>query len=117
MKRILLAAAACLISAALYAGEASMTKLLYQGHGSFRITSASGFVLYVDPFAGKGYDRPADLILVTHEHSDHNAVDLVPQKKNCRIVREKDMLVHGSYKTAVFDGITVQAVPAYNKKP
>ena len=51
-----------------------MSKVLYQGHGSFRLTTAKGTVVYIDPYAGKGYDKPADLVLVSHEHSDHNAV-------------------------------------------
>ena len=51
-----------------------MAELLYQGHGSFRICTAAGAVIYVDPFAGDGYDRAADLVLVTHEHYDHNQV-------------------------------------------
>ena len=33
-----------------------MAKLLYQGHGSYRITTGEGKVIYVDPFAGEGYD-------------------------------------------------------------
>ena len=48
-----------------------MAKLLYQGHGSFRITTDEGKVIYVDPFAGEGYDLSADGILVTHGHYDH----------------------------------------------
>ena len=31
-----------------------MAKLLYQGHGSYRITADDGRVLYVDPYAGEG---------------------------------------------------------------
>ena len=53
--------------------------LLYQGHGSLRITTRDGKVIYVDPYAGsdKGYKKPADLILVTHGHPDHNNIDTV----------------------------------------
>jgi hypothetical protein len=40
-----------------------MAKLLYQGHASFRLESNFGVVIYVDPFAGKGYDLPGDIIL------------------------------------------------------
>ena len=29
-----------------------MTELLYQGHGSYRLTSEHGAVVYIDPFAG-----------------------------------------------------------------
>ena len=37
-----------------------MPKLFYQGHGSFRLTANDGRMVYVDPFAGSGYDLPAD---------------------------------------------------------
>lgn len=91
-----------------------MAKLFYQGHGSYRITSDHGCVAYIDPFAGGGYDVPADLILVTHEHSDHNQVQLVPRKPSCRIFRAKDVLVNGSYLTHTVGGFTFTAVPAQN---
>ena len=92
-----------------------MAKLYYQGHGSFRLTTAAGTVIYVDPFAGAGYDLPADFILVSHEHYDHNAIELVRQKADCKIYRSADLLVDGVYKTVSLGEVTVQAVPAYNK--
>ena len=49
-----------------------MPKLLYQGHGSFRLTASDGTVIFIDPFIGTGYDLPADVILVSHQHDDHN---------------------------------------------
>ena len=52
-------------------------RLLYQGHGSLRIVTAEGKVIYIDPYAGDGYDLPADLILITHGHQDHTAVNLI----------------------------------------
>ncbi len=57
-----------------------MSKLLFQGHGSYRIITNEGIVIYVDPFIGDGYNVPADIILVTHEHNDHNHVEL-PEKR------------------------------------
>ena len=48
--------------------EQPEARLLYQGHGSLRIVAAKGKVIYIDPYAGKGYDLPADLILVSHGH-------------------------------------------------
>lgn len=57
-----------------------MARLLFQGHGSFRIVTDGDVVIYVDPFAGNGYDLPADIILVTHQHGDHNRVDLVAKE-------------------------------------
>ena len=92
-----------------------MAKLYYQGHGSYRITTNDGTVIYLDPFAGGGYDVPADLILVTHEHGDHNAVELPAKKEGCVIWRAADFLKGGVYQTKTFGGVTVQAVEACNK--
>ena len=92
-----------------------MAKLLYQGHGSFRLTTAPGNVIYIDPYAGNGYTKTADLILVSHEHGDHNRVELVPKGKDTIILRAIDFLSKGSYTTFDICGIKATAVPAYNK--
>lgn len=92
-----------------------MPKLYYQGHGSYRLTANDGRVLYVDPFAGDGYDLPADFILVTHQHSDHNKVELCAKKPDCRIITNAEALADGKHNT--FDlggGITAEAVEARN---
>ncbi len=92
-----------------------MTKLLYQGHGSFRIITNSKRVIYVDPFVGEGYNLPADIILVTHEHPDHNKIELITQKENCRVLRAEAMLIKGEYKHVQIENLVIEAVPAYNK--
>ena len=91
-----------------------MTRLLYQGHASVRITSNDGKVCYIDPFAGEGYERPCDLCLITHEHYDHNAVDKLTPGKRMVIIRSRDMLKEGKYFTYSAFGYDVEAVPAYN---
>ena len=95
-----------------------MAKLFYQGHGSFRLTSNDGFLIYVDPYVGEGYDIPANVILVSHQHGDHNKIELVPQKEDCVIFSNKEAIEAGCHMTLRFDDrddITVEAVEAYNK--
>ena len=95
----------------------SAHRLLYQGHGSLRIVTGEGKVIYIDPYAGEGYDLPADLILVTHGHQDHTAVKLIKNRaEDCRIITWKEGLVKGEYQTFDLGFATVEAVQAGNNK-
>ena len=89
-----------------------MPKLLYQGHGSFRLTADNGRVVYVDPNAGSGYEIPADLILVTHQHSDHNQIQKCAQKSDCRIITNIEALAGGKHNDFDVVGIVIQSVRA-----
>jgi len=91
------------------------TLLLYQGHASFRLTAKNGAVIYIDPYAGEGYDLPADIILVTHQHGDHNQIKLVTQKENCRIISNVEALEGGKHNSFNINGILIEAVHAENK--
>ena len=95
--------------------EEAVDKLLYQGHGSFRLTLGTGEVIYIDPYAGEGYDQPADLILVTHQHPDHNQISLVPQKEGCVVFQNSDAIIDGGYRQADIAGVHIEPVQAYNK--
>ena len=75
-----------------------MATLFYQGHGSFRLETAQGKVIYVDPFAGEGYDKPADLILVTHDHYDHNCIDKPARAPGCALITWKEALEGGALR-------------------
>jgi L-ascorbate metabolism protein UlaG (beta-lactamase superfamily) len=110
-----------------------MAKLYYQGHGSYRFTLSDGRVIYVDPYAGAkpiplhkitrpcpdkyvagDYGPHADLILVTHGHSDHNQIQLVAQKPGCRVITHEDALAGGKHNSFDVGGIAIQAVEAKN---
>ena len=90
----------------------SMPKLLFQGHASYRLTAEDGRVIYVDPCSGAGYDMPADMILVTHQHSDHNKIGICAKKERCSIITNCEALFGGKHNSFTVDGITVQAVEA-----
>ena len=92
-----------------------MPKMYYQGHGSFRLTANDGRIIYVDPYAGDGYDVPADLILVTHQHGDHNQINLCTQKPDCKIISNVEALAGDKHNSFNIDGIEVKAVEASNK--
>lgn len=92
-----------------------MPSLLYQGHASYRIRSDRGQFCYVDPCSGTGYDPAATLVIVTHEHPDHNKVSLVTLREGQgRILRARDLLKDGVYQTEEVGDFAVIGVPAYN---
>ena len=99
------------------AQESTAATLLYMGQGSLRIVTAEGKVIYIDPFSGDQYDLPADLILVTHGHPDHNQIDLIQtQNDGCRIITHEEALQDGTHQTFDLGYVTVEAVEAgYNQ--
>ncbi len=104
-------------------GEEIMTesnqnaKLLYMGHASIRITTPESKVIYIDPYAGDGYDPAADLILVTHSHFDHTVLDKIANRApDCRTITWKEALKGGKHQTFDLGYVTVEAVEAgYNR--
>lgn len=90
-------------------------KLTLIGHSSVKIVTADNLVIYIDPFFNGDYSEPADIILVTHEHSDHNKIDLVTKKDTTKIIRSADAIKDGNYQNWKIDGMEIQAVSAYNK--
>ncbi|MDR3271319.1 MAG: MBL fold metallo-hydrolase [Peptococcaceae bacterium] len=91
-----------------------MPKLFYQGHGSYRLSADDGRVMYIDPYAGDGYDLPADIILVTHGHDDHNQVQRVTRNPGCRVITHIEALAGDKHNTFDCGGISVEAVEANN---
>ena len=79
------------------------------------MTAGDGRVIYIDPYAGKGYDLPADIILITHDHTDHNRIKRCAKKPSCRIITNVEALAGGIHNSFNMDGIIIQAVEAANK--
>lgn len=88
-------------------------RLTFIGHASIKIKATTGEVIYIDPyFPTKSYGEPADIILVTHNHSDHSRIDLCAKKENCKIIRWDDALIDGEYQVFEEGNIRIEAVPS-----
>jgi len=91
------------------------------GHDTFKITGEK--TIYTDPYEIKKKDT-ADIILITHDHFDHCSPGDVKkiQGPDTIIVTTKDCAkkLSGNIRTVIpgdtitVDGITIEAVPAYN---
>ena len=83
-------------------------KIKYLGHASFLITSDKGTRIVTDPYASRPDLRygeireSADIVTVSHDHSDHN---------NAAAVRGNPEVVMGSAKVK---GIEFKGIPIYH---
>jgi L-ascorbate metabolism protein UlaG (beta-lactamase superfamily) len=99
--------------------------IIFIGHGSLMF-SFGGKIIHVDPY-GKLADYAklpkADIVLITHEHRDHldlTALEKVRTEKTRFVLTEAGagqvpggmVMKNGDIKT--IDGLTIEAVPAYN---
>lgn len=87
--------------------------LLFIGHASVKLRTAKGQVIYIDPYFPTefNYKEPADYILITHGHSDHNRVSLCSQKNICRVITWKEALIDGEYQVFDDGDVRIEAVP------
>lgn len=96
--------------------ERESAQLDYLGHASVRITTRKGTVIYIDPYYGKDYDVPANLILITHGHSDHSQYNKVKtQAEGCQMITWKEALKDDVYQSFEIGDVKIHAVAAYNQ--
>lgn len=87
------------------------------GHASMKIKTAEGIVIYIDPYYEGDYSEKADIILVSHEHSDHNVVSLCKKNEGCVILTVKENInkKDNSYNTFDYFDVKIEPVAAANK--
>lgn len=85
------------------------------GRSSMRLDFSDGNVVYIDPATGSvdDYALAADLVLVTHQHSDHNVVERVTLKDDGEII-QCPMDIRSGQSIDV-KGLEITAVDAYNE--
>lgn len=89
--------------------------LTYLGHASIKIKTSDDVVVYIDPYAGTDYNESADILLVTHDHSDHNNVDKVKLKDDGKMITHKEALKGTEYQSFEIKGVKITGMPAYNQ--
>jgi L-ascorbate metabolism protein UlaG (beta-lactamase superfamily) len=89
-------------------------KVTYLGHSCFTIAAADGTVIMIDPYFQSltypGLPERADIVLVTHEHGDHNAVGRV--LGNPTIVRGLDTNGNVAAREEILRGIPIEVIPS-----
>jgi L-ascorbate metabolism protein UlaG (beta-lactamase superfamily) len=107
------------------AGDSTTLKITFFGHATLMITHGKT-VIHVDPveeFANYAKLPKADLVLVTHAHSDHfspsaisairtAATEIVLTEACSSKIQGGTVLSNGDAK--IVKGIRVEAIPAYN---
>ena len=102
-------------------------KITFLGHGTLMF-QFRGKVIHIDPVGRQAdYSKlpKADMILITHEHGDHldakvvamirkDSTDLILTKTCAQTIDGGTVMVNGDNKE--FQGIKVEAIPAYNIK-
>jgi L-ascorbate metabolism protein UlaG (beta-lactamase superfamily) len=100
-------------------------KITFIGHASL-IFSFNNKTVYVDPFsklADYAALPKADVVVITHEHRDHldpAAIEMIRTEKTTVVLTATGAkqltggIVMKNNDVQIFEGVTIEAVPAYN---
>ena len=99
-------------------------EIAWLGHASFKLKGEAGTV-YIDPYVLPEDAEAADVIVMTHEHADHCAVEnagriakastVIVTTSNCARRCSGDVRTVKPGESVEAGGIKVEAVEAYNR--
>jgi L-ascorbate metabolism protein UlaG (beta-lactamase superfamily) len=88
--------------------------LTYLGHATVKIKTSEGKIIYIDPYQPGDYSDSADVVLITHQHGDHNRLNLILQRPGCTVIQNSNAIQNGAYQNFTVGNIKIDAVAAYN---
>ncbi|MBN2566969.1 MBL fold metallo-hydrolase [Candidatus Woesearchaeota archaeon] len=101
-----------------------MVDIEWIGHASFRLAGSK--VVYIDPYEIEETREDADIVLITHSHYDHcSPGDIAKVRKggtaiiataDCAGTLNEDFTAVEPGSALEIEGITITAVPAYNRE-
>lgn len=101
-------------------------RIQWLGHGSFSIngeTNSNSPLIYINPWRVLRADRPADIILVSHDHYDHCSLADIEKLRgeNTRIITNErtaeaipNTTILRPWQSVCIDRVNIKAVPAYS---
>jgi L-ascorbate metabolism protein UlaG (beta-lactamase superfamily) len=90
------------------------------GQSFFQIETGDGTKIVIDPHAMPEYSRPtcqADLVLITHEHDDHNRPEVLTDSEKAKIIRGLTLKGKKQDWTKIdeqFKNIHIRTVPCFH---
>jgi L-ascorbate metabolism protein UlaG (beta-lactamase superfamily) len=122
--RALLAAVAALAAAGAVCAQSPQVTVRWFGQSFWQITTSQGTRIVIDPHAIEAYGKPtapADLVLVTHNHDDHNQLDSIENRAQAKVLAgltPADPRKPGREKWVPIDekfrDVKVTSVPSYH---
>jgi L-ascorbate metabolism protein UlaG (beta-lactamase superfamily) len=89
MHRVILAVALVACSAGPACAQDKKITIRWFGQSYFQIVTSAGTRITIDPHLIESYPRailPADLVLITHNHMDHNQIDAIENKDRAKVL-------------------------------
>jgi L-ascorbate metabolism protein UlaG (beta-lactamase superfamily) len=110
---------ACLLVGSAGAADAKKVTLRWHGQSFFDLETSQGTRIAFDPHAIDAYGRiivRADLVLVSHNHNDHNQVDVIESKNKKTIsgLREEGRKFEWNLVDEKFRDVHLRSVGTYH---